>query len=375
MKVAILTQPLGKNYGGIMQGWALQQVLKKLGHEVVTIDYNYPAPGFFYKQARLGYRLIKKIAGKRVAPINFEEKFSFVFQHTHAFINENITMSEYIDSNIDLKQHFEINKYDAVVVGSDQTWRPKYSPNIYNFYLDFIKNKNIKRFAYASSFGVDTWEYSEEETSKCAELAKLFDAISVREESGVDLCKKYLNVESECVLDPTLLLNKEDYLSLIGDKYNNGSYNGVYTYFLDANQEKTSAANFIAEKLKIQVYSCQAKRSLGDLGGSTLDEYQMPAVQDWLASFANAKFVVTDSFHGMVFSIVFGKPFIVIANKERGAARFESLLKKFNASDKLIDSTEVLMKGLVKVDEIKPLDFKSIELEKEKSLFFLKKYL
>ena len=166
-----------------------------------------------------------------------------------------------------------------------------------------------------------------------------------------------------------------DNLSLIGDKYNNGSDSGVYTYFLDANQEKTSAASFIAEKLNTQMYSCQAKRSLADLGGSTLDEYQMPAVQDWLASFANAKFVVTDSFHGMVFSIVFGKPFIVISNKDRGAARFESLLKKLNASDKLIDSTSVLMSGLVKINEIKSLDFRNLELEKEKSLFFLKDYL
>ena len=115
--------------------------------------------------------------------------------------------------------------------------------------------------------------------------------------------------------------------------------------------------------------------SFADLGGSTLDEYQMPAVQDWLASFANAKFVVTDSFHGMVFSIVFGKPFVVISNKDRGAARFESLLKKLNASDKLIDSTSVLMSGLVKINEIKSLDFRNLELEKEKSLFFLKDYL
>lgn len=278
-------------------------------------------------------------------------------------------MSECIDSNIDLKQHFEINKYDAVVVGSDQTWRPKYSPNIYNFYLDFIKNKNIKRFAYASSFGVDTWEYAEEETSKCAELAKLFDAISVREESGVDLCKKYLNVESECVLDPTLLLNKEDYLSLIGDKYNNGSDNGVYTYFLDSNEEKTSAANSIAEKLKTQVYSCQAKRSLSDLGGSTLDEYQMPAVQDWLASFANAKFVVTDSFHGMVFSIIFEKPFLVIVNKQRGAARFESLLSKIGGLDHLIYDTKEI--DSEKIKSIEPLDEDKLKKLKIGSLFFI----
>lgn len=330
MKIAILTQPLGKNYGGIMQAWALQQVLKKMGHEVVTIDYNYPAPNFFYKQARLGYRLIKKILGKRVAPLNFENQFPYLLQHTQDFINKNISISEYVDNDIALEQHFNRYKYDVIIVGSDQTWRPKYSPSIYNFYLGFLKNKKIKRLAYASSFGVDSWEYSEEETKKCAELAALFDAISVREESGIDLCKKYLGVDSECALDPTLLLSKNDYFELIGDRWNKKSCEGVYTYFLDFNDEKMNAAEYIARDLDTYTYNCQAKYGLGDSSSNDLNDYKMPAVQSWLASFASARFVVTDSFHGMVFSIIFGKPFIVIANKDRGVARFVSLLSKLN---------------------------------------------
>lgn len=330
MKIAIMTQPLGKNYGGIMQAWALQQVLKKMGHEVVTIDYNYPAPNFFYKQARLGYRLIKKIAGKRLAPLNFEKHFPYLLQHTHAFINKNIIISEYIDNDIALEHHFDRNKYDVIIVGSDQTWRPKYSPNIYNFYLSFIKNIKIKRLAYAASFGVDAWEYSEEETKKCAELAALFDAISVREESGIHLCKQYLGVDSECVLDPTLLLSKNDYFDLIDDKWNEKSCEGVYTYFLDLNDEKMNAAEYIARDLDTYTYNCQAKYSLGDSSSKDLNDYKMPAVQSWLASFASARFVITDSFHGMVFSIIFGKPFVIIANNDRGVARFVSLLSKLN---------------------------------------------
>lgn len=125
----------------------------------------------------------------------------------------------YIDSTSSLRKYFKKNRYDAVIVGSDQTWRPKYSPNIYDFYLDFIsKDKRIKRIAYASSFGVDDWEYSAEETKKCAKLSKLFDGISVREQSGIDLCKDHLGVDSELALDPTLLLNKDDYVTLIGDR-------------------------------------------------------------------------------------------------------------------------------------------------------------
>lgn len=337
MKIAIMTQPLGKNYGGIMQAYALQKVLKDMGHSPITIDYQTKERGFIYKKFRLAYRLAKKATGKRQAPINLESKIGYLTKHNQEFINANIVQSKYINESKKLKKHFKKNSYDAVIVGSDQTWRPKYSPNIYDFYLDFIsKDKGIKRIAYASSFGVDDWEYSVEETKKCSKLAKLFDAISVREQSGVDLCKEYLGVDSELVLDPTLLLEKEDYLALIGDRYKSDKSEGVFTYFLDKTEDKKKAAEYIANELSSRVYSCQAKHSLGDLKSNKLEDYKMPAVQDWLASFANAEFILTDSFHGMVFSIVFEKPFLVIVNKERGAARFESLLEKIDLKERIV---------------------------------------
>lgn len=331
MKIAIMTQPLGRNYGGMMQAYALQKVLRDMGHEVVTINHHASSKGAVYNLARLGFRLLKKMTGERKLPVSFEKNYSYIFQDTQAFVDKYIVQSEYIDNDRDLKSHFEKNNYDAVIVGSDQTWRPMYSPNIHNYYLDFLEHDTkIKKIAYASSFGVDTWEYSAEETRRCAELAKLFDAISVREQSGVDLCEKYLGVESECVLDPTLLLDKEDYLALIGDRYKGAQGKGVFTYFLDTNEEKESAAAQLAAKLGTHTYKSQAKLGLGDQTSANLDDYKMPAVEDWLASFANAEFVLTDSFHGMVFSIVFEKPFLVIVNKERGAARFLSLLSQLN---------------------------------------------
>lgn len=340
MKIAILTQPLGRNYGGMMQAFALQKVLKDMGHQVVTIDYQRPQPGFFYTYARQAYRLIKSIIGEEKIIINFESHFPYIFKNTHSFIENNILLSEYIDNEQGLKNNFDKNKYDAVIVGSDQTWRPRYSPNIYNFYLDFLRDNNsIKKIAYASSFGVEGWEYSAEETKKCAELVALFDAVSVREESGVALCKKHLEVDSDCVLDPTLLLEKNDYLELIGNRYQAGANQGVFTYFLDNNEEKKSAAEHIAKKLQTKTYSCQAKCNSNS---RNLDDYKMPPVEDWLASFANAEFIITDSFHGVVFSIIFGKPFVAIVNEKRGAARFESLLKKINALNCLFyDANEV----------------------------------
>lgn len=353
MKVAIMTQPLGKNYGGIMQAYALQKVLKDMGHSPITIDYQSKEPSIIYKKARLAYRLAKKIIGKRKAPINIESHIKLLTKDNQKFIDKYIAQSEYIDSTGSLKKHFKKNRYDAVIVGSDQTWRPKYSPNIYDFYLDFIsKDKRIKRIAYASSFGVDDWEYSEEETKKCAKLVKSFDAISVREQSGIELCKNYLCVDSEFTLDPTLLLDKEDYLALIGNRYNDGESEGVFTYFLDKNEDKKKAAEYIANELGSHIYDCQAKRSLGDLSGVHLEDYKMPAVQDWLASFANAEFILTDSFHGMVFSIIFNKPFLVIVNKERGSARFESLLNEVDLGHRIIyEFSEIYtFTGKIKID-------------------------
>ena len=100
----------------------------------------------------------------------------------------------------------------------------------------------------------------------------------------------------------------------------------MYIYFLDKNEDKLAAAQHIAYELSTHTYNCQSKRSFGNLSSGNLEGYIMPAVQDCLASFANAEFVLTDSFHGVVLLIVFNKPFLVIVNKDRGAAHFECLL-------------------------------------------------
>lgn len=339
MKIAIMTQPLGKNYGGIMQAWALQQVLKRMGHDVVTIDRQSDSKGPAYYAARLGYRTLQKALGKRKAPINFEPHMSTILQHTHAFIGQNLSMSEPLDSTAKLKAHFAREQYDAVIVGSDQTWRPQYSPNINNFFLDFLEGSDIKRIAYASSFGVDEWEFTEEQTQRCAALAKQFDVISVREDSGVELCRKYLGVEAAHVLDPTLLLDKADYEQLIGPERLNETPSGVYTYFLDKTPEKLALAQQISEELGEPIYSCRARKSIEE-DASEITDYIMPDIKGWLAGFANAKFVLTDSFHGMVFSVLFEKPFFVVMNKGRGTARFESLVGMLEGGKALLASSK-----------------------------------
>lgn len=325
MKIAIMTQPLGNNYGGIIQAWALQQVLKKMGHEPVTIDRQHEQRSAVYKAARLAYRAAMKAVGQRKTPINFERHLPTLLQHTQGFIDQHLAMSEPLSNTEALRAHFDRSQYDAVIVGSDQTWRPRYSPNIYNFFLDFLQDKPIRRIAYASSFGVDEWEFTGDQTRRCAELAKRFDAISVREDSGVDLCRKHLGVEATAVLDPTLLLDKHDYEQLLGPDRLSGSPRGVYTYFLDKAPGKLALAKQASEDLGEPIYSCQAKYSIGENADDWLTGCTKPDIRDWLAGFANARFVLTDSFHGMALSIAFRRPFIAVNNARRGNARFMSL--------------------------------------------------
>ena len=368
-KVAILTQPLGHNYGGMLQAWALQQVLSNLGCEVITIDRQPIRPSFVYVCARLAYRIIMKVFSKRKTSIFIESKKSIAYQNTKKFIELNLSVSESIYSTRQLKEHFDKNAYNAVVVGSDQTWRPRYSPCIENFYLDFLETSNIKKIAYATSFGVSNWEYDSELTNQCSKLAKLFDWISVREDSGVTLCKQYFNLDVDQVLDPTLLLNQEDYKKLIGLDMLNAKNSGIYTYILDYSSEKTQLVESLSKQYQEEIFCCQAKSSIE--GSIDTDDMIMPDPRQWLAGFANAKYVITDSFHGTVFSIIFNKPFISISNSDRGATRFRSLLKIFSLEDRLLTSLDEINHQLI----IKPINYDLVnnllEIERKKSVSYL----
>lgn len=334
-KIAILTQPIGHNYGGILQAWALQQILKNDGHEVITIDRQFKKETKTFFIFKFTYRFLMKIFGKRKAPIFIEKMMPLIIQNTKKFITENLTMSVPLYATTELKNYFDMSNYDIVIVGSDQTWRPKYSPCIENFYLNFLENKNTKRIAYASSFGVDNWEYSKKETNYCGKLLKLFDFVGVREDSGVNLCLENFGVKAEHVLDPTLLLREDDYKKLIGTERLKNNSSGLYSYILDKTPEKKMLIEEISAQMNEEVFSCQAKNNLDQT--NSVEDCIMPDPRDWLAGFANSNYVITDSFHGVVFSIIFKKPFICISNEGRGSARFKSLLNLMKLNHNILN--------------------------------------
>ena len=319
MNISIVTQALLDNYGGLLQNFALQRVLKSMGHSPKTIDYR-PLTNFYSEFPRVFgswlktvYLFVFKGVRRDFARFRQPKKRNSIFD---SFVTQWINVSAQISQySYDLLKR---EMCDAVIVGSDQVWRPNMNLCIEDMYLKFAKNIPTRRIAYAASFGVDEWEYTEKQTKECSALAKKFKAISVREESGVGLCKNNLDVDATWVLDPTLLLQKDDYLKICEDvPAPSKTYLAAYVLNMDESIRKTCEQTAAEKGLELKVFSADAQASL--------------SVPEWLAMFRDASFVITDSFHGTAFSIIFKKEFKCIYNESRGSARFDSLLNLYNS--------------------------------------------
>lgn len=338
MKIAVVTLPLLENYGGLLQNFALQQSLKKLGHSPKTVDHT-PLTNFYREFPRVFCSWLKTIY-----------LFLFMKQRRHfaKFHNPKVRkqlFDKFVSQNIKATPQiiqysssvFQNECFDAVIVGSDQVWRPNMNLCIEDMFLVFANDFPIKRISYAASFGVNEWEYTPKQTKVCSALAKKFNAISVREESGVKLCKEHLGVDATWVLDPTLLLKKEDYLKLCQEvPVNSSRFMAVYVLNLNDSVKATYESIAKEKNLEVKYFAADANATL--------------SVPEWLAMFRDASYVVTDSFHGTVFSIIFEKEFKCIYNETRGAARFESLLNLYN-SGKLEEMREFSLNWLKKALE------------------------
>lgn len=378
MKIGIVTLPFNWNYGGILQTFALQQALKELGHESVTINRNTVIMPLKIKILSFVRRTILKVIFRKDVVVRTwankkEEKI--IRKHTDRFIKEHVATTDLFRSEADFK-NIEKYSFDAFVCGSDQVWRPKYSPKLENHFLGFLSEKNkAKRIAYAASFGVDNWEFNASQTKACSVLAQKYDAISVREDSAIELCQNYLGVSSQLVLDPTLLIPKEKYEELVEKDAIPKMPGTLFNYVLDLTDEKKEFIEKAAKELTLVPFSSTAGGSFRDLGKDKLNDCIFPPITRWIRSFMDAEFVITDSFHGTAFSIIFNKPFISIGNKKRGITRFTSFLKMLGLENRLIFDFEQasleLVKQTIDFDEVNRM----LDNERKKSYAFLKEAL
>ena len=321
MKIGIVTQPLSDNYGGILQNYALQTVLKSMGHEPITLNVI---------PRDLGWRTWLTHTVKyllTLSPLTHKEEYLHLYYYREPlmarFVKKNIVTTKVFRNY----RHFDVEKMglQALIVGSDQVWRRQYNWNVWrDKFLAFAENNKIIRIAYGASWGKDKSEYPPAEQLECRRLSQKFNAISVREHSGVKLCQDVLGCDAIEVLDPTLLLKKDDYTRITGDvTIPNEPY--LAAYVLDQESWKLNLIKKIADERGLKVVDFGLGK--GDV-----------SVEKWLAYFANASYVLTDSFHGTLFSIINNKPFLTVVNESRGASRFESILNKFGLLDRIVKS-------------------------------------
>lgn len=368
MKIGILTLPITENYGGILQAVALSQYLAQEGHDV-TLIYKIKSRPLWKEYIR---KILKIIPGHNLLNVKKTKKSYKEWEKRRdlhlPFIHKEIpNISPTLKNTQDLSCYVIGQAFDAVIVGSDQVWRKAYiNDNYYkSYFLDFIPLKShIKKIAYAASFGKNYWEGTND-SMEINTLLSDFTAISVREDSGVNICKKTFDIDHvQHVIDPTLLMSKDFYLNLIS-KYDHSNINSnqLVTYVLDESDMKKEIIQYF-QKLQ------PTEEDITHLRGFNKKNitYSIP---EWLYAISQAEFVITDSFHGMVFAIIFEKQFIVIGNEDRGLERFTSLLKKLHLEERLL--TQAI--DLHKLSSIQPINYELttqiLQKEKESSKTFI----
>ena len=349
MKIGVLTFWHGmSNYGQILQCWAMQQYLKRQGHEPFVIRYvpsNYTSPQ---------KRLLKKVLCVnqiRLAKDFFFDRKAYLLKQSNQRNDRKRKFDEFREKYLDLSDciYYDIHQIqknppvaDAYVVGSDQVWAQMLdSRNSRAYFLDFGKPET-KRIAYAPSFVVK--EYPAAYREELKSLLQRFDAVSAREYSGVEICKS-VGIEATKVLDPTFLINREDYLDLIGEPIERKKQIFIYSLNISSPEQIRwkELKQYAKEKgLKITVTPSQGYFAGDELFGNEV-EYLYATPQQWLKTIAESELVVTPSFHGVVLSIILGTPFVYVPLKgahESGNLRILDLLEDLSLNNRVLGDNQ-----------------------------------
>lgn len=360
-----------------MQTWALQQVLIKMGHKPVLLNRRKDCPRPSEWMTMLRCLVFVKYFFLKIFGIEKGVRFNSPFVRDYSpmskgfgdmkFVNECIRKTHNLYDSKSLQHEVNKKSYSAFIVGSDQVWREEYAPRIENYFFDILDRTDSRpRIAYGASFGISQGYISEDKIDVCRDLLDKFKAVSYRESEGGKILRNvFKRADAIHVLDPTQLLSADEYRKLIRSHDKIATQRYVGAYILDNNEEKEKIITSVEQSLSLPI------RRMGIM----VPKGSMPTVSQWLALFDQADFVVTDSFHGCVFSIIFQKPFIAIANKERGIDRFLTLLD--GIEDRLIYSYEDFIKYRgtlmhnIDYDNIRPI----FDSKRKASIDFLKNAL
>lgn len=321
MKIGIITFHRADNYGAVLQAYALQKALIKKGFQVEIVDYvsdylknpfgkaNWKTKGFIAQLLTL-FGEISRMP-RRKAFDDFRKLL---------VLTEPVTKKELPGIEKD---------FDLFVAGSDQVWNYKITNQDGTYLLDFVRDTN-KKGSYAASFG-----FTDVDPTLIVWYQKLlvsFRYLNVREKSSLPLLRKIIDRSGDVVVDPTLLLLKQDWMNLAILPSNKGPY--ILTYQVGMDKELIEYAKFLSQKTGFKLYSIPFPQ-----GGIAKSHFIMNAgPREWLGWIANAQYVITDSFHGVALSIALEKEFFV-HHSTRGvvlSSRIDDLLSELNITDHYI---------------------------------------
>lgn len=357
-KIGIVTFHRAHNSGAMLQAWALQEALLRIGYDAFCVECG-------GHQAQRQWPQCRNFKELLFYPVRFLNMLG-ISQLRHyrfaRFAKKNIKEIS-IDPRTD-----DFEKYvNALIVGSDQVWNPNLIlPSMPIYLLEQVKN--IHKVSYAASFGVS--DLQPEFVPRYREALSSFNSISVREEAGARIVKNILGYEPEVVLDPTMLLTAADYEYIEARRLVNGKY--ICVYCPAESEELYCFAKKIARKTGLKLINIQNGRS-GWLGCHWGD-WRATSPDRFLSLIKYSELVITDSFHATVFSILYGKPFLTYRTRinAKGSSRIETLLKNVALSNHFVGSSyEFSSIESCSIDDISD-KFRSCDKLRKNSLQFLK---
>lgn len=274
-----------------------------------------------------------------------------------SFINETTNLVIISNNFSEIKK----DQFDILMVNSDQTWR-KFDNNFYDYgFLKFAAKWNIRKFVYGASLGFDDWQLSLSDDQIAKNLLKNFTGISVREEGSIKLIEQHFGVSPQLVLDPTLLINKKYYLDIIKNYKGKISIKKKYIFIYNV-----LSSQYIRSAIKIA-------KNIFDYESYYFQINSTSSVKDFIYYLVKSNAVITNSYHGTIFAIIFNKPFITIFDKTNARERFTTIGNIFDVHDRLFEKNQNI--NIYKLMKPLNIDYKLLNQLKLKSINFIKKNL
>lgn len=360
-KTGILTYHRSINYGAVLQAYALRHTIHKLGYDAEVIDYGKIGQDkLFYWSTHSIKALIGSIINNFLRLFGERKRLK-----NFKFFSENII-------GISSKHYFQreelikdLNQYEHIITGSDQVWHPIICEDDMTYFLDLPISPNQK-IAYAPSFGVK--KLSKEQETKYKPLLQQIDHLSIREEAGKEILKSLLNKEVPIVVDPTLLCDAQEWDKIAISPKNKKKYILFFTVL----GEPEGSKEFVYELSKKFNYDIIKIGDIRDLLNFKYKTGRYSSPQEFIGLIKNAQFVITNSFHGTVFSIIYRKNFFTFLNKNDRNSRLESITQILGLENRL-------KKGISKLPDNLETDYTQAEIKlnilKKQSIDFLKNAL